>query len=196
MQPQYELSPKSVTGQVLLLLDWDNLYYGLLNRFKVGEMEIENRIGKLIKCINEEMGGLMGGYGYLFAPEHLSAPHQQIFTKLGFRLFICPKRRFDKPTKNEKTGDMVMEQDTVDETIIWFAETMIGHPNFKTICLASADNDYAPLFEELGKIGILRALAPPAINSLAKTRETTRLVDLADINPATQKKMVLMLDAI
>ena len=85
------------------------------------------------------------------------------------------------------------EEDTVDETIMWFAKTMVRHPNFKFVCLVAGDNDYVPLFKELGRHRIYRALVAPTRDSLAKTKE---LVELVDKHPTTLKKMSIRLDTV
>jgi len=189
-----EIQPSLHSPQVLLLIDWDNLFYGLFNRFGgVEGMHIEERLDKLLKWVSGEIGIILGGHGFVFAPEHLTLIHQQMCIKHGLILITCPKRHLQEPRMNIEKGRIETEEDTVDQTIIDFAKMMIGHPDLKTILLVSGDNDYVPLFEELGRRGILRALAPPTLNSLAKKAE---LINLVDINPKTGKKMLLVLDEI
>ena len=172
-------------GQVLLLIDWDNLFISLLCFFeKPDGIRIESRIKELISWIEKDLGELLGGHGFVFAPEHLSSFHQQICARNGLKLIICPKKPKDPNEEKEK--------DTVDETIIWFANMMVDHPNFETICLVSGDSDYVPLFEEMGRCGIKRALAPPTLGSLSKSGD---LVELVDLHPKTAKKMLFMLDS-
>jgi hypothetical protein len=177
-------------GRVLLLIDWDNLYYGLFQRFGHLDMHIGERIVALMEWV-EEIGGLMGGRGFIFAPEHVSAEYQRMFNENRLQLVICPKRKLKTPRADFLGGEPRTEEDTVDETIIWFAKNMAGHPSFKILCLVSGDNDYVPMFEEMGRLGIKRALAPPAIASLAKNK---RLLNLTDRNPVTQKRMILLLE--
>jgi hypothetical protein len=175
----------STAKQVLLLIDWDNLFFSLVNRFgKVEYIRIETRLKILIDWIKEEIGELVGKYGFVFAPEHLSLFHQEICINCGLKLITCPKRQLN---------NIGAQEDTVDETIIWFAKMMTGHFDFKTICLVSGDNHFVPLLEELKEQGIKIALAPPTADSLARTKE---LIDLVDINLQTGKRMLLMLDGI
>ncbi|MFH1968646.1 MAG: hypothetical protein ABIJ84_04640 [bacterium] len=181
----------TVAKQVLLLIDWDNLFFGLFHLFGAEEMRIENRIKRLMEWVDKEVGKLLGGFGFVFAPEHLSFLHQQICVKNGLKLIICPKKQLKEPKLNQKTGDLEAEEDTVDETIIWFAKTMIRHPNFRFICLVSGDNDYVPLFREMARHGVKRALVAPTTDSLAKSKE---LVNLVDKHPRTLKKMSFRLD--
>ncbi|MFA6992470.1 MAG: NYN domain-containing protein [Candidatus Gracilibacteria bacterium] len=169
-------------GRVLLLIDWDNFIHSLIDRFGNSETRIEERLQKLIEWIKGELGELMDG-GFVFAPEHLIYHYQEICRRNGLKLMVCPKI--------PKTENMEKDQDTVDENIIEFAEMMIGHRNLETVCLVSGDGDYVPLLEKMGREGIKRAIAPPAINSLSG-----ELIELIDENPKTGKKMVLMLDRI
>jgi len=177
--------------KVLLLIDWENLFFSLAWYFGVSEVRLEDKISKLMKWVKDEVGELLGGYGFVFAPEHLSHFHQQICVQNGLRLIICPKRRFEKPKMNKKTGEMVLEEDTVDETLIWFAETMLRHPNFKFVCLVSGDNDYVPLLKEMGRHCIKRALVAPTRDCLSKSKELTELVDK---HPTTLRRMSMRLD--
>jgi hypothetical protein len=139
------------------------------------------------------IGELFTGHGFMFAPEHLPSIYQEMCVSRGLRLITCPKKNLATPMRNQKTGKMETRVDTVDETIAEFAKSMVGHPNFKTICLVSGDNDYVPLFEELGDNNIRRALAPPTLGSLSQTKQ---LINLVDINPLTGEKMILVLSEI
>ena len=174
--------------KVLVLVDWDNLFCNLYNDFKAEGMRLDYRLKKLKKWLQNEVAEILGDYGFVFAPEHLSFLHQQICVQNGFRLITCPKRQI----QNRATGE-TDEEDTVDETIIWFGQIMMRHPDVKFICLVSGDDDFVPLFEEALKHGVKRALVPPTINSLSKSK---RLIRLVDKHPKTQKKMVLRLDEV
>lgn len=177
-------------NQILLLFDWENFFYGLFNHYGSAEMYIERRIEGLMRW-TKGIGELLGDRGIVFAPEHLSSIHQEICVKNGLWLMTCPKKHLNHAERNLKSGKLEIRVDTVDETIIRYAKAMVGHPKFKTICLVSGDNDYVPLFQEMGQLGIKRALAAPTLESLSKTKE---LINLADINPRTNEKMVLILD--
>ena len=184
---------KAIDDKVLLLIDWDNLFLSLYCTFGVNEMQVERRIRGIIEWIKKDLGDIWGNYGFLFAPGHLSIFHQEICTRNNLKLIICPKRHLAIPKKNSKTGKLMSKEDTVDENIIWFAKTLAGHPHFKIVCLVAGDNDYVPMFEELGQRGIKRALAVPTIDSLSKTK---KLVNLVDKHTETQKKMILRVDQI
>ncbi len=185
--------PTAMNNKVLLLIDWENLFMSLYHALGMDKMQVEHRIKGIIEWIKKDLGGLLGNYGFLFAPGHLSIYHQAICARNNLKLIICPKRHLTKPKRNNKTGKLMFEEDTVDENIIWFAETLVDHSHFKIICLVAGDNDYVPLFEELGQLGIKRALAVPTIDSLSKTK---KLVNLVDKHPETHKKMILRVDQI
>lgn len=177
--------------KVLLLIDWENLFYNLFADFGAQDMNLSSRLRKMLAWIQEEIGEIFGGYGFVFAPEHLSVDHQRICVNNKMKLMTCPKRQLRAPKKDPKTGKTIIEEDTVDETIIWFGKIMMRHPDVKFICLVSGDDDYVPLFEEAERHNIRRILIPPTLNSLSKSK---RLVRLADRHPKTLKRMILRLD--
>ena len=179
-------------SQVLVLFDWENFWYSLFNRFGIGKMDVDHRIKGMMKWAKEK-GDLFGGHGFVFAPEHLSSIHQEICLNNQLYLITCPKKNLLIGKRNQKSGELETRVDTVDETIVEFAKMLVGHPNFKTLCLVSGDNDYVPLFEEMGKRGIKRALAAPTIDSLSRTQD---LIKLTDANPITGERMILILDQI
>lgn len=168
--------------ETLLLIDWDNLFTSLWNDFGQDKLRLPERIERLMNWVKTDIGRLLGGIGgFVFAPEHLSFHHKQMFLRHGFNFFICPK-------KVEEDGSIL---DTVDEKIISFGRLMMRHPDVGIICLVSGDSDYVPLFEIASIYGVKRALAPPTLNSLSKDKDLT---DLIDNHPITGKRMVLRLD--
>ena len=179
-------------GKVLLLVDWDNLFISLMRKFRPEKLNIEHRI-KILMRWTSKIGELLGGRGFIFAPEHMSFAYKDLCVACGLQLIICPKKTLSKPEPNPKTRRMESVVDTVDATIIWYADMMLGHKDFKTICLVSGDKDYVPLFEKMRRCGIRRALAVPTTKSMATDRAIENLVDL---NPITGKKMILRLDQI
>ncbi|MFA6190404.1 MAG: NYN domain-containing protein [Candidatus Staskawiczbacteria bacterium] len=184
--------PTSKEEQVIWLIDWENLWYSLMTQFGVEGIDLSRRI-QAVKTWLKKIGDLLGGHGYVFAPEHLSAVHQQICVDNGLWIITCPKKQLLIPQENPKTGRLEERVDTVDQTIMDFAKAWLGHPNFKTICLVSGDKDYIPLFEELAQHGIRRALALPTLGSLSRDK---KLLDSVDTNLATGRKMLLMLDRV
>jgi len=191
MQPELNLSPVE-TGQVLLLVDWDNFWYSLFTRFGIGKMNIEDRIRALMGWV-KTIGGLWGGHGFVFAPEHLTSIHREICVNNGLWLVTCPKKQLTEPRRNRKSGRMETKADTVDETLVNFAKMLTGHPRFKTLCLVSGDNDFVALFQFMHERGVKTALAAPTVNSLARTQELIKLVDEYSFKHG---KMLLMLDNI
>ena len=164
-------------SKVLILIDWDNLFICLQEKFGA-EMRIEERLQALTEWIKTEIGEIFKGWGFVFAPDHLTIIHRDIFVKNNLRLMICPK---------EQVGGT--QKDTVDETLIWFGEAILDHPDIGFICLVSGDADYIEFLEKAKRAGIKVALAPPTINSLSRN-----LLDCVDIHPKTGKKMILRLD--
>lgn len=175
-----------IATQVLILADWDNIFLCLYNVFRA-EMRLEYRIKKMMEWIKSDIGEIFGGYGFMFAPEHLSVLHQQLCVENKFKLITCPKRQ----SRNE-LGEIATE-DTVDETIIWFGRIMLYHPHIKFICLVSGDDDYVPLMQEAEKYGIKRVLVAPTIDSLSRSKN---LIRLADKHPKTLQKMILRMDTV
>lgn len=180
----YCASSSSTLKQVLVLGDWDNIFICLFEKFK-NEMRLGHRISATMEWIQNRVGQIFGGYGFMFAPEHLSVIHQQLCINSGFRLFTCPKREV-----RDKSGNIGTE-DTVDETIIWFGEIMLKHPDTGFICLISGDDDYVPLLEDAGKLGVKRALVAPTLASLSRSKTLIRLVDK---HPITGRRMILRMD--
>ena len=173
--------------KVLLLVDWDNLFICLYNKFKQ-EMRLEYRIGKMVEWVQNEIGELLEGHGFVFAPEHLSVLHQQMCVEKHMRLITCHKRQIREPS-----GKIVREEDTVDETLIWFGKLMLRHPDVKFICVVSGDDGYVSLMEDALKYGVKRALVPPTVDSLSRKKN---LVRMADKHPKTLKRMLLSLDTL
>ena len=181
-----------LSGKVLVLVDWDNLFFSLFNTFKQ-EMNLEYRLSKMMHWVKSDIGELLGGYGFVFAPDHLDIHHREMCVKNGFRMMTCPRRKLESAKRNPKTGYTVSEEDTVDETIMWFGELMMNHSDLKCICLVSADSDFAPLFSKAKAHGIQRALVVPTINSLSASRS---LIKSVSISQKDGKPMILRLDTL
>ena len=175
----------ATNGKVLLVVDWDNLFLNLFHAFRPEEIKLSHRFKKLLEWIKSEIGEILGEHGFIFAPEHLCSAHQEICVQNNFRIMICPKKQTRGATGEAK------EEDTVDETIIWFAKMMIRYPDVKFLCLVSGDDDFVELLEAAKRQDIKIALAPPTISSLSRSK---KLIRLADKHPRTMKKMILRLD--
>ena len=171
-------------GCVLLLVDWENLFFTLLSRFGLEDVHIEERVKKLMEWIQAEIGELLGGHGFVFAPEHQLSSHQGMCAKNNLWLMTCPKR-----SKGVGQG----EEDTVDETLISFGKIMLRHPDVKFICLVSGDEDFLPLLEEAKKYKVKVALVAPTIGSLSSQGGLLRFVDKG---PITLARMFLRLDIV
>lgn len=175
-----------IGNKVLVLIDWDNIFFCLWEVFNK-EMRIDYRLKKLKEWIENNIGEILDGKGFVFAPEHLSVLHQQICVQNDLKLMTCPKKQ------KRSTEKKMEEEDTVDETLIWFGKMMMRHPDIGFICLVSGDNDYVPLFERAASCGIKRVLIPPTINSLSKSKT---LIKLVDRHPQTGELMKLIMDTL
>lgn len=158
--------------KVLLLIDWENLFLNLFDVFRE-KMQLSYRIEDSMKWL-KETGELLGGKGFVFAPEHLSYLHQEICVENNLQIMICPKKE---------------KRDIVDETIIWFGRIMLSHPEVGILCLASGDDDFVPLLEDAQKNGIKTSLIIPTINSLSRN-----LLSFIEKDPKTGKRIALMMD--
>lgn len=180
-------------GKVLVLVDWDNLFYSLFNTFGQEEMRLEERLQQMMHWIKKEIGEIWGDSGFVFAPEHLPIFYQELCTQSKLKIMVCPKRKLEEPQMDPKKGHLVSELDTVDETIIWFGERLMGIPEIGFVCLVSGDADYIPLFQKASQHGILRVLVAPSHQSLSRSDE---FLGLVDDHPLTHKKMLLHLDQV
>jgi len=168
--------------KVLLLIDWENVFYTLFADFGPDKMNLDLRFKKLMAWIKEELGKLLGECGFIFAPEHFTTYHREICIQNNLKIMICPKRQIENG-----------EEDTVDETIIWFGKMMMEHPEVKFLCLVSGDEDYVPLLQEAEKNSIHIALVVPTLNALSTNK---RIVNFIGYHPKTKKKMVFRLDQV
>lgn len=169
-------------GEVLVLLDWENILYSLLGLGPY-EMDLAKRINALMEWIKHDIGDIFDGY--VFAPEHFTAYHRKICVQNNLEIMICPKR------KAKEKG--AKEEDTVDEKLIKFGKKMLKHPDIKIICLVSGDEDFVPFLEKAKNKGVKIALAPPSLGSLSSSK---KIIELIDLHPETGKKMVLVLSQI
>ena len=178
----------SPIGKVLVLIDWDNLEICLRAAFGAGKIRIDQRIKQVMDWVEKEVGGLLEGYGFVFAPGHLNEIYRGICSSNNLRTVSCPKR---------KTPDKNGSFDTVDETIIWFGKMMLKHPDVQFICIVSGDAHYLPLMEAAKKCGVKMAFAAPTVGSLSKQPSTLKnILRLVDVHPITKRKMFVRLDTL
>jgi NYN domain len=171
-------------GEVLLLVDLENAIYSFLG-LGPGGMQISERIKKLMEWVDQEIGDLLGGKGFVFAPEHMTASDRKTCVQNRLQIMICPKK------KHKEKG--LKSKDTVDEKLIWFGKMMLKHPGVKILVLVSGDEDFAPLFEEAQKQGIKVGLVVPTIQSVSTNKV---LVGFVDPHPKNQRKMFFRLDQV
>jgi len=180
--------PLRQVGSVLLLIDWDNFRSTLQKQFGIGKVRLDQRIGRTLNWVKGELGELLAGHGFVFAPEHLNELFRKMCAKNNLRTVTCPKR--DTPDRN---GSF----DSVDETLIWFGKMMLAHPDVKCLCIISGDKHYIPLMEAAKKQGVSVAFAVPSRSCFSETPEIIKkIIGLISINPKTGKKMYVELDTL
>lgn len=172
-------------SEVLLLIDWENVFYSLFNDFGPDRINLDYRFKKLMEWIKTKLGEPLGGWGFIFAPSHFSLYHRKICTQNKMRIMICPKEAPKK--KGEKA------RDTVDKTIIDFGNVMLKHPDVGFICLVSGDEDFVPLLVSSKKNNVKIAIVAPTLNSLSTNQVIVKLIDC---HPETGEKMALRLDQV
>ena len=129
----------TIYGKVLVLIDWDNLFLCLQDKFGA-EMNLEHRIQKLMEWIQNEIGEILEGYGFVFAPDHLNSLHREMLIRNNLRIIISPKEQIDG-----------LQRDTVDKTLMWFGRMMLRHSDIGFICLVSGDEDFVPVETIIGR---------------------------------------------
>lgn len=185
---------------VLLVIDWDNFDIGLRNRFEPGQVRIEQRLKLLIEWVKTEVGELFGGYwkeneyikgyGFVFAPEHLSSDEfcRKMCVRHNLRIMTCPKN--EKP---DREGSF----DSVDQSLMSFAESMMVNSNMQSICIVSGDDHYIPLMCFARKRKVKVAFVAPTIGSLSKDKTTIEeILRLVDNSSTSGKRMFLRLDTV
>jgi hypothetical protein len=179
---------KNIPCKILLLIDWENLFYSLCDILGPIDMQLEQRIKKMMEWISVEVGEVFAGF--VFAPEHMNSIHQRICTELGFTFIVCPKKYLTVSQLNPKTGFMINILDTVDQGIIDFGTMMTGYSEFNTVCLVSGDSDFIPFLKLLKKHKKRIALVAPTTYSLSQDKQ---MENLADLSPKTGNIMFLKL---
>jgi len=186
-------------GSVFLGIDWDNLDISLRTRFQPGQVRLEQRLKLLLAWVTSEVGELFGGYernngqysqgyGFVFAPEHLSTNdyNRKMCVRHNLRIMTCPKK--EKP---DAEGSL----DSVDQSLISFAESMIINSTVRRLCIVSGDTHYLPLLRFARKHGILVAVVAPTVGSFSKHEKTIEeVLRLVDNSPISGRKMFLRLD--
>ena len=160
------------TNKILILIDWLNIS---LNLYPAGQLELTN-FDRFIKQISREVGEIVNVF--VFAP-NLTSREWETFYKQGFYVINCPKVK-------TKEGE---DKDTTDELIIKFLTDVVPTISGLThICLVSGDKDFCQALRNIMRKGLRLIIGAGDLSSLS-----SELIELADVNPLTHKKMVYVL---
>lgn len=128
---------------------------------------------KLLRTISREINGIVDVF--VFLPPHMAATYGRELRDQGFFLILCPR------TQNKASED----QDTVDSTLIKFAETVIiPNPEYSYLCIGSGDKDFGLLAREASRAGLriiivagnLTSLSIELIGAAEKRTDGSRMV--------------------
>jgi len=161
-------------NKILLLIDWENIRLNtdFLARERVSMIAGFDRIQRQIV---QDIGGEIVGV-FIFASPHLTSTEAETFYREGFYVISCPRVK----VKDEK------DKDTTDEVLIEFLkDTIKVIPNLTHICLGSGDKDFCQTLRKALRRGLKLIILAGSLSSLSPD-----LIDLADSNPLTGKKMV------
>ena len=158
--------------KILCVIDWDNIH---INVPPPEKLSITAGLDRIMKKIAQEVGEIINVF--VFTPFHLALANAQAFYDETFYMILCPKIKY------KKGG----EQDTTDEIISAFLQDMINQmPGLTHICLGSGDKDFCRTIRQyVMRKGLKMIIIVGDMLSLSN-----HLINLADINPNTDKKMV------
>lgn len=160
--------------RVIFLIDLDNL---TSNTDFLREKQISITAGldriqrQIIKDIDGEIVRV-----FVFASSYLTSAEAEAFYYQGFHVIACPR------IKTKEGG----KKDTVDELLMEFLEEEIRLvPGITHICLGSGDKDFCRALRKVMRKGLKLIIMAGDLSSLSRD-----LIDVADVNPLTGKKMV------
>jgi len=159
-------------NEILVLIDWLNISLSL---YPAGQLELTD-FDRLIKKISREVGEIANVF--VFAP-NLTSREGETFYKQGFYVINCPKVK-------TKEGE---DKDTTDEILINFLKDVVPDISGLThICLGSGDKDFCQALRNVIRKDLRLMIVAGNLTSLSSD-----LIELADVNPLTHKKMVYLL---
>jgi len=160
------------TNKILVVIDWLNISLSL---YPTGQLELTD-FDRLIKKISREVGEIANVF--VFAP-NLTSREGETFYKQGFYVINCPKVK-------TKEGE---DKDTTDEILINFLKDVVPDISGLThICLGSGDKDFCQALRNVIRKDLRLMIVAGNLTSLSSD-----LIELADVNPLTHKKMVYLL---
>ncbi len=160
--------------KILFLIDLENL---LLNAglFPPERFSLANELDRITKQITDEVGNITN----TFVCSPPSQAYGEVCYEMRFFNIACAKVR-------NKEG---REVDTVDQTLVEFGEQMILQiPNLTHLCLGSGDKDFSRFVRWAKLQGLKIIIVAGNLTSLSR-----ELIELADVNPETGRKMIYLL---
>lgn len=164
---------RKTNNKVLIVIDWLNIYMNL-SPIKLPSLTDLDRVQKQIA---QEVGEIVNVF--VFAPPHLTSLEWETFYEEGFYIIDCRSIK----TKDGK------DKDTTDEILINFVKDMVARMSDIThICLGSGDKDFCKALRKTMRAGLQLMIIAGDLNSLSQD-----LIDVADVNPLTGKKMAYVI---
>lgn len=165
---------KKKNAKILVLLDWSNIF---LNIPPSEKLSITAGLDRVQKKIAQEVGEI--ALIFIFSPLHLTSMETETFYQEGFYIIECPKFR----TKERS------DKDTTDEILIKFANDITPlMPGITHLCLGSGDRDFCEMLRKAFRKRLKIMIITGDLTSLSPD-----LIELADINPSTGRRMVYVL---
>ena len=166
-------SRQKSNNKTLVLIDLENIR--LNTDFLREKFSMTAGFDRIQRQIIQDIGGEIV-YVFIFASPHLTSTEAETFYKEGFYVVLCPRVK-------TKEGE---SKDTVDEILMEFLKDSIKTiPNLTHICLGSGDKDFCQALRKALRKGLKLIIVAGSLTSLSSD-----LIDLADTNPLTGKKMV------
>lgn len=161
-------------NKILVFVDFDNVFCNL----KLDEVSVKMAFERIIRELTTvgEITAVFvfGTFSNIFS-------HLEEISNNCFYPIICPVIK----DKKEPLRDI----NTTDETIIRFGQNILPQmPNVNCFCLVSGDKDFRPLISKAKQLRKKIIIGVATVDSLANV-----LIDVADKNPQTGKKMIFFL---
>ena len=167
--------PHKKENRIVFFLDLDNLR---LNTDFLTEKQISITAGfdRIQRQIIKDIGGEITRVFVFASSPHLTSTEAEAFYNQGFYVIACPRIK-------SKEGE---DEDTVDELLMEFLKEEVSLvPGITHICLGSGDKDFCRALRRVMRKGLKLIVVARDLSSLSQD-----LIDVADTNPLTEKKMV------
>lgn len=160
--------------RMMFFLDLDNLRTNTAF-LEARQISLIAGLDRLQRQIIQDIDGeIVRVYVFASSP-HLTYTEAEAFYKQGFYVLVCPRIK-------TKAGE---DEDTVDEQLMEFLKEEIDLvPDLTHICLGSGDKHFCRALRKALRKGIKLIIVAGDLSSLSQD-----LIDVADVNPRTGKKM-------